>query len=521
MPRAFAVLLLLGISVAVLAMETHNLSKRQVDPQSLLGRPVNIPGRPIVSAIANRPIPTVIRNQLNGQVNPSDDPRTNPQDRPQTIPQSNPQGTGAGQVNSVSSQTNPNVGQTNPSSGQRNPTTSQANPAAGQGTRQPNAQAEQSLGRLIAGFGQEMSETIYEAGEQNTVLFSPLSIATLLSLLMAGMGKQSKTYSEVDELLGYNKENEDFIHQLYQNLLIDLSRNNGEVIFSIGNRLFLQKDDTSQILGSFTKTAAENYNAGIETLDFSSNPRGASNRINEWVNTATDGKIPQLLTDPLNPRTRFMAVNTVYFKAPWISKFNSGGNMIRSFDTGRGKIDMTFMIQIMSVRTFDNDLATMIELPYKSDRYSMFVIKPKGPASVNSVPNIETQINSIDVLVETIKSQNKSPVSVQIPRMRLRYRTYLKDVLERLGASSMFSVSNADFSRITSNNQPILDNMIHEAVMDITEEGTEAAAATSSTHNRFGTNKRFVLDQPSLMFIYDSKTRTPIFWARLVTPESI
>jgi len=509
---AFVVLLLLGISGAVLG---------QVDPQSLLGRPVSVPGSsgssPITPLInrpfrpANRPVASAILNRVNGQVSPSANPVNS--------------GSGPGQVNPVPNQSNPSTVQNNPSTSQPNPSTDQGNPTSNQGTSEPKPKAEQILGRLITEFGQEMSETIYDAGDRDTVLFSPLSIATLLTLLMAGMGKPSTTYTEIDELLRYNKANEDFIHQLYQNLLIDLSRNNGEVVFSIGNRLFLQRDNSSQILGSFTKTASEYYGAGVENLDFSGNPTGAANRINQWVNTNTEGKIPKLLTQPLNPRTRFMGVNTVYFKAPWASPFGSGGNIIKSFDTGRGKIDMTFMMQIMSVKYHELVSqavnATMIELPYKSDRYSMFIIKPKGPASLNSVLDIEYAINSIDSMVQTTQSKNKVPVSVQIPRMRLRYRTYLKEILEKMGASSMFSFSTADFSRITTNNQPILDNMIHEAVMDITEEGTEAAAATSTTHNRFGTNVRFILDQPSLMFIYDSQTKTPIFWARLVTPESI
>ncbi|CAL4151924.1 unnamed protein product, partial [Meganyctiphanes norvegica] len=441
------------------------------------------------------------------------------------------------QPNPVAVQPTPDAVQPTPVAGQATPVPGHANPVSSQANR-PEAQvnnsstrATQVLGRHITDFGLEMSDAILQNGEQDTVVFSPLSIATLLTLLMAGMGKQSKTYYETAELLGYNSNgNDEHLHQLYKQLLNDLSSKNDRISLKIGNQLFLQGDSNNsvQVLSSFTKTAKENYNAGIETLNFLSDPFGSTNRINEWVNTATEGKIPKLLSNPLNPHTKFMAVNTVYFKAPWESPFLTDATRMKSFDTGRGKIDMKFMTQIMDVKYHDlivSDTlnATIIELPYKGTRYSMFIMKPKGPASLNSVVQLEEALtaNNLNILLEATKSKQPIPVSVQIPRMRLKYRTSLKDTLKKMGATSMFSVINADFSRITSSNQPIMDDMIHEAVMDITEEGTEAVAASSTLGWKFGTNLVFELDQPSLLCIHDSKTKVPIFWVRLVTPESI
>ncbi|CAL4111261.1 unnamed protein product [Meganyctiphanes norvegica] len=509
---SFVVLLILSISSAVSASETHHISKRQTSNLNQVGGQGN-------SAVSQLNPGAGQNNPITGQVNPGAG-----QNNPITG-QANP---GTGQSNTVSVQVNP--GQINPV---QNPPVPTNNPSTNNVVQTND---KRILAKLIGDFGLEMSDMIHQNGEQDTVVFSPLSIATLMTLLMAGMGQQSNSYFETLMLLGYDKAcspnpcDETVIHQLYKDLLSDLTTQNNHVTFSMGNRLYLQSESSDKqnglnIFGSYTKIAKEYYKAGTETLDFFNDPFGAANRINKWVSTATEGKIPQLLTDPLSPQTKFMAVNTVYFKAPWLKPFVTDGTIVKKFDTGKGKIDMSFMTQIMGLKgdKIDELQATVIELPYKGERYSMFIMKPEGPASLNSVLQMETALTpeNINILIDRVKAKQPLPVSVQIPRMRLRYRAYLKEIIGNLGATSMFSVVNADFSRLTSSNHTILDDMIHEAVMDITEEGTEAAAATSSTSNRFGTNIAFSLDQPSLLFIHDSITKVPIFWARIVTPESI
>ena len=59
-----------------------------------------------------------------------------------------------------------------------------------------------------------------------------------------------------------------------------------------------------------------------------------------------------------------------------------------------------------------------------------------------------------------------------------------------------------------------------KALIDVTETGTEAAAATVLSLNRDGASKRFRADKPFLFFVVDSNTRAFIFSGRFAKPTA-
>lgn len=64
------------------------------------------------------------------------------------------------------------------------------------------------------------------------------------------------------------------------------------------------------------------------------------------------------------------------------------------------------------------------------------------------------------------------------------------------------------------------DQVIHKVYIDITESGTEAAAATGISLNRSGGRVTFRVDIPFLFFIYHEESRLVLFWGSVKTPPS-
>jgi len=96
----------------------------------------------------------------------------------------------------------------------------------------------------------------------------------------------------------------------------------------------------------------------------------------------------------------------------------------------------------------------------------------------------------------------------------------LKNSLRGLGVTDIFSPSSADLSRMTSKSGVALDNIIHQTFIEVTESGTEAAAATVLNLSRDGPSKSFVANQPFIFLIRDVPSKAVLFFGRVVHPES-
>jgi serpin B len=97
-------------------------------------------------------------------------------------------------------------------------------------------------------------------------------------------------------------------------------------------------------------------------------------------------------------------------------------------------------------------------------------------------------------------------------------------VLSKLGAPDAFDESKADFSGIKTENDGLhISKVIHKAVVEVNEEGTEAAAATAvvmMTRCAVLTfPQEFRCNRPFLFFIHDNKLQTVLFMGRYSKPE--
>ena len=94
--------------------------------------------------------------------------------------------------------------------------------------------------------------------------------------------------------------------------------------------------------------------------------------------------------------------------------------------------------------------------------------------------------------------------------------------MKKLGATHSFSDS-ADFSGMTKSNGIYISKVIHQAVVDINEEGTEAAAATAVVIMEqcaiIEKKINFVCNRPFIFIIHEKKKNATLFYGKYVKPN--
>ena len=116
-------------------------------------------------------------------------------------------------------------------------------------------------------------------------------------------------------------------------------------------------------------------------------------------------------------------------------------------------------------------------------------------------------------------------VSLALPRFRITSGFGLRPVLAALGMPLAFA-AEADFSGITTAERLRIDEVVHQAYIDVNEQGTEAAAATAviatAAARIMGTDPpvEMVVDRPFLFGLTDLRSGLPLFLGRVADPAA-
>ncbi|RMZ97199.1 plasminogen activator inhibitor 2 [Brachionus plicatilis] len=118
----------------------------------------------------------------------------------------------------------------------------------------------------------------------------------------------------------------------------------------------------------------------------------------------------------------------------------------------------------------------------------------------------------------------KGKINLQVPKFKLEFKTGLSNHFKNMGANLPFDELKADFSGITSDPQGLyISEVVHQAVIEVNEEGTEAAAATGVImRGRMTMNKppsNFICDRPFLFLIHEKMHSLILFFGKYAKAE--
>lgn len=353
-------------------------------------------------------------------------------------------------------------------------------------------------------------------GRPGNLSVAPASLSTALA--MAYEGANGETAAEMARVLHLPADRE-AMRQQYCALLSRLNGDGGERPYRLvaANSLWGQQGD--RFLPEYTSCLAKVYGAELHPVDFRRAAEKARLAINGWVAGKTNDLIPELLSArDVNPATSLILVNTVYFKAAWLHPFVKSLTAPGDFHRADGtKIRVPMMRQTRRFAHAQGDGYAMLEMPYQGGDLALDVVLPNEGMPLDKV---ESGL-SLNGLQQTIDRLGERDVSVELPKFKVTAAAELSETLKGLGMRSAFD-AGADFSGIDGAHDLFVSKVVHQVVVNLDEEGTEAAAGSAVIVTRALTVKArpisFRVDRPFLYVIRDLKSGAILFLGRVADP---
>jgi serpin B len=255
------------------------------------------------------------------------------------------------------------------------------------------------------------------------------------------------------------------------------------------------------------------YGGEANPLNFGDTVKAAG-VINDWVEDRTYDKIKDLFSPGNLNGALLVLTNTIYFKGDWATQFDEADTVAADFHvTPTETVEAEMMNMEGDFNYAETGEAQVLELPYKGDELSMVVILPKR----NDVHRYEAGFTR-EEYGECVAALEQAKLNVFLPRFKLETRYDMGRDLAEMGMPTAFS-DGADFSGI-SDGGLYISKVIHQAYVDVNEEGTEAAAATGVVMlSAAPMLEEFRADHPFIFVISDRGTGLILFMGRVVDPS--
>lgn len=370
--------------------------------------------------------------------------------------------------------------------------------------------AEAGVVDADVGFGLDVFKALSET-EDGNVFMSPTSLSIALGMTLNGATGETRAGMLAAMRLHGFSEGE--INESYRTLISMLTRLDPSVTLRIANSIWHR--DSFQVEEDFINSARSYFEAEIEGLDFD-DPR-APDIVNAWIESATEGMIEKMI-DTIDEEMVMYLINAIYFKGDWRYQFDREETRDEQFTTADGEsVTVPMMRQHGELPYASREQYTVVDLPYGDSLFSMTIILPEQDEDIDEVI-AGLNKESWEGLLEHV---TPTRIDLQMPRFELAYEVELNNVLSELGMARAFS-RQAEFSGISTTEPLEISEVRQKAVLDVNEEGTEAAAVTV-----VGIQTRSIpqyplvkLDRPFVLSIRERHTGTILFIGKIMDPTS-
>jgi len=376
----------------------------------------------------------------------------------------------------------------------------------GAGPEQPTplrslTEAEKTVVRGNTDFSFSLFRQTIKAEPAGNVFISPLSVSMALGMTLNGAaGDTRAAMKDALELQGLSEQE---INEAYQGLIELLRGADPRVTLRIANSIWGREG--FPILQDFIDTNKEYFDAEVQSLDFD-DPQ-AVNVINDWVSNATEGRIPDIVNPPIPPEVMLYLINAVYFKGSWTAQFDPEDTYDGTFTArSAAQQNVKMMMRSGNMRYHVSQNLEIVDLPYGWDRYSMAVILPRGERTL--AETLEAMSADWEGLLEKLVDTD---MTLHMPRFTLEYEVGLKDILTTMGMGIAFEGGRADFTGINPAGDLFISRVKHKTFVEVNEEGTEAAAATSVEVGVTSAPPVMRVNRPFMFLIHERHSNTILF----------
>ena len=350
--------------------------------------------------------------------------------------------------------------------------------------------------------------------EEGNIFFSPYSIFTAFS--MAYEGARGNTSAQMQNVLNV-LQNDSATLGSFGRIYNLLNQNQEGYEISTANAFWAHQD--YEFLQEYLGLLQNFYMAEAYELDFSKNVEAAET-INSWIEEKTNDKIKDMIqSSMLSDLTKLVLTNAIYFKGLWEKQFDPDDTYEADFNLSTGETVTVDMMDSDSEDSNYNYTETedlqILKLNYEGKDLSMIIVLPKE----NNISIAESAIN-YENLSNWRNDFNEIEIDVEIPKFKFETKYSLNDLLKEMGIVDAFLPGVADFSGMDGTNYLFISKAIHQAYVEVNEEGTEAAAATAIMIElgiALDPNE-FRADHPFIFLIQHEETGAILFMGKVMNP---
>ena len=347
------------------------------------------------------------------------------------------------------------------------------------------------------------------------VFISPAGLSFALGLVQGGAAGQTR--AEMDALLqSAGPMSPSDVDAANRALIDSLAKREG-VKLEVASSLWTQQ--AFPIKPDFASRAAQVFSAEARSLDFRDS--ASAKTMNDWAGEHTHGKIPEIVTPPLDPQLRLIVLNAIYFKGNWARPFPQNATTNQPFHLANGTATPVSRMKLSGdfsyFATADFQAA---RLPYAGGDATMLVLLPAPTSSLPALLKFLTP----DHWREWRTRFGEAEGTLELPRFKMENRYELNAPLQALGMRTAFS-DVADFSLISTKQLKVGD-VLQKTFVEVKEEGTEAAAVTKVGMKAMGMRMPapkpyfdMVVDRPFLVAIVDTKSEVLLFLGAIADPR--
>ena len=345
--------------------------------------------------------------------------------------------------------------------------------------------------------------------EGKSFVISPLSAGFLLGMI--NNGANGETQQELRNTLGFKDTDNAAVNDYFHHLLKAAPVVDQKVKLRIANMLYANKAKGIQFADGYAQTAKSVYMANVADLDFTQPT--ALQSINRWCNEQTEGFITSIMDEnDWNEDDLCFLLNCICFKAPWSVCFNTELTRKETFTDGNGQQHEVYMMhKTDNVNSYSCEVFHAISLPYANGNYQMMLILPDSEGNMTLTEVLDKlTANGWKAITESMKG-NIQQTEVYLPRFQTESKAMLNAPLQQMGLTRRFTI-DADLTKMLKSNERVFVNkMLQKARIEVSEEGTQAAAVTGGGIAPSSAPNTFLANRPFLYIIYETSTNAIFF----------